>query len=469
MSTLRRLAALTAVAVAGALSPGAARAIATDHLFVVTSDGNAGNCAAVDLGPPWSVAANLEPVGAHPVARHFLGLHWVVNGSPDDDVQVIDPATFDTVLQFSAGAGTDPRDIAVVDAGRAYVSRYDSPWVLLVDPFTGAALDSVDLGGFADADGLPECAWMELDGSHLLVQVQRVDRLVTMTTVPPAMLAVIDVDTNALIDTDPGTPGVQAIELVGSVPAYKMQRDAVARRLTVSDPGVRLDGAGGIEAVDLDALASLGLVLSEAAFSMDLGPHAIVSPTRGYVVGHTDFALSSHLVSFTIPGGQFLEEDHLSFSWVESLGYDGSAGVVYFPDPTAGVFAFDALTGDALAGPLATGLPPVDVVVVRDGPAVATPATGEPTTVRLVVAPNPSAGPASLLFRAPRAGPLRADLVDVTGRLVRRLETRPAAAGPARLTWDGRDDAGRPVARGVYMLRLEGNGFRAAAKVHRER
>jgi hypothetical protein len=106
-------------------------------------------------------------------------------------VQVIDPHGFDTILRFPVGSGTDPRDIAVVDASRAYESRYDSRWLLVVDPSTGAPTDSIDLGEFADADGLPEAAWMELDGSRLFVQVQRVDRLASGTTVPPALLAVV--------------------------------------------------------------------------------------------------------------------------------------------------------------------------------------------------------------------------------------------------------------------------------------
>jgi hypothetical protein len=40
------------------------------------------------------------------------------------------------------------------------------------------------------------------------------------------------------------------------------------------------------------------------------------------------------------------------------------------------------------------------------------------------------------------------------GRRVRELLSRPLEAGTHRLTWDGRDDAGRPVASGVYLVRL---------------
>ena len=32
------------------------------------------------------------------------------------------------------------------------------------------------------------------------------------------------------------------------------------------------------------------------------------------------------------------------------------------------------------------------------------------------------------------------------------------AAGPKRVTWDGRDDLGRSMASGAYYLRLQGGG-----------
>jgi DNA-binding beta-propeller fold protein YncE len=147
----------------------ASRSSAMDHVFLTTSDGSAGNCAALAIDSPWTAMTGLEPVGPSATVRHFHGLHWIVNGSPfggssTDDVQAIDPVTFETVRHFSVGPGSNPRDIALVDPTHAWVSRYDSRWLLEIDPTNGAPLDSIDLGGFADADGIPEMAWMALDG-----------------------------------------------------------------------------------------------------------------------------------------------------------------------------------------------------------------------------------------------------------------------------------------------------------------
>jgi flagellar hook assembly protein FlgD len=54
--------------------------------------------------------------------------------------------------------------------------------------------------------------------------------------------------------------------------------------------------------------------------------------------------------------------------------------------------------------------------------------------------------------------PLRAQttlaLVDVSGRTVRRLHDQDLPAGETLLSWDGRDDGGREVPAGVYLVKV---------------
>jgi flagellar hook assembly protein FlgD len=45
-------------------------------------------------------------------------------------------------------------------------------------------------------------------------------------------------------------------------------------------------------------------------------------------------------------------------------------------------------------------------------------------------------------------------IYDLTGRRVATLLDGPAAAGAQAIDWDGRDDAGRQLASGVYLLRF---------------
>jgi len=54
---------------------------------------------------------------------------------------------------------------------------------------------------------------------------------------------------------------------------------------------------------------------------------------------------------------------------------------------------------------------------------------------------------------------------DVGGRLVRSLADGPWAAGRHVAAWDGRNEKGRRVAGGVYLMRLEVGGVSATAPV----
>jgi flagellar hook assembly protein FlgD len=58
---------------------------------------------------------------------------------------------------------------------------------------------------------------------------------------------------------------------------------------------------------------------------------------------------------------------------------------------------------------------------------------------------------------------------DVLGRRVRTLVKAALPAGTHRVAWSGRDEAGRPVAPGVYFLRLEALGEARTGKVVRLR
>ncbi len=73
--------------------------------------------------------------------------------------------------------------------------------------------------------------------------------------------------------------------------------------------------------------------------------------------------------------------------------------------------------------------------------------------------PNPFNPRTVIALRAERAGPVRLAVHDVRGRRVRSLLATALAAGETRrITWDGRDDAGRAVPAGVYLVRLESDG-----------
>ncbi len=98
--------------------------------------------------------------------------------------------------------------------------------------------------------------------------------------------------------------------------------------------------------------------------------------------------------------------------------------------------------------------------------AVQTPTMVRPTQYRLGDSyPNPF-NPAVVipLDLATDAAQMSLTVYDVLGRRVRQLWQGPLGAGSHRLAWNGRDEAGKAVAAGVYIYRVEVDGQVEAKK-----
>ncbi len=74
-----------------------------------------------------------------------------------------------------------------------------------------------------------------------------------------------------------------------------------------------------------------------------------------------------------------------------------------------------------------------------------------------LASPNPARNATTLRFTlAAGESPESITIHDVSGRVVRRLPLGPGARAAGRAAWNGLDDAGRPVAAGLYFARLDG-------------
>jgi hypothetical protein len=82
-------------------------------------------------------------------------------------------------------------------------------------------------------------------------------------------------------------------------------------------------------------------------------------------------------------------------------------------------------------------------------------------------APNPFNPTTTIRYAIPSGveGGMRLRIFDVTGQLVRTLVEDPATAGQHEVVWDGRDQAGRSVASGVYLYRMETGEFAAVRRM----
>jgi outer membrane protein assembly factor BamB len=81
--------------------------------------------------------------------------------------------------------------------------------------------------------------------------------------------------------------------------------------------------------------------------------------------------------------------------------------------------------------------------------------------------PNPFTTTATFTVQMARPGPVRAEVVDLLGRVVRVLADRDFPAGTHPLVWDGRDATNTAVARGLYLVRLQTAGASAAQRAVR--
>lgn len=83
----------------------------------------------------------------------------------------------------------------------------------------------------------------------------------------------------------------------------------------------------------------------------------------------------------------------------------------------------------------------------------------------MTVFPNPSSSSFSIRYRLQGTGHAELAVFDVSGRLVRLLESGMMERGERALEWDGTDETGHRLASGVYFVRLEGRGRVEEAKI----
>lgn len=428
----------------------AAPAAAWDDFLVLTTDyATYGGATRVDRTAPWSADIDAATVSSDAVARWHDGLYYVVNRS-GANIQVLDPSQdYTTVHQFSVGMGRNPQDIAFGPDGLAYVSCYDEAVLLQVDPVAGVVTDSWSTAVFADADGLPETAWMQAVGGFLFITCQRLE---WWSPAGGSRLLVFDLYAGNWFDVDPGTPAIDGIPLIGQNPSARPVLSPDGRALWVPTTGVWTVDDAGVEVVDLATLRSDGLRLDEATLGGEILAMALVDDGLGWcVVSDADFDTS--LKTFDPAGGSVTTE-------LASDGYD-YADVVFdgldrilLCDRTpgaAGLRVFDARTTlELTTEPIAVGRPPFLCVLPEPAEAVSAPTVVPAAPALRAPWPNPANPRVNLAFTARPGETVRIEVRDLRGRRLRTVRVTADGAGAGRWTFDGLDDRGRPLPSGAY-------------------
>lgn len=438
---------------------------ATEYAFITTTDYSTGSSSVIYLDGSYTNDNNVASIHSDALSRWYNGLVYVVNRENGDNIQILDPSSgFSTIRQFSTGNGSNPKDIAFYNGRKAYITRYETNDLWIVDPSTGTHTGTVDLSSFADGDGLCEMDQMFIKGDILFITIQRLDRNNYWLPVGDSYVAVLDCSADTLVDTDRATPGRQSILLTGADPFSGLRYDHATNRLYVACIGTWGVQDAGVVSIDPFTLQSEGFIFSETAAGGDINTAVILSPTKGYAIvtnasWHTDlvtFNPTTGVKTSTLysPGGYVLNDIELS-----------PHGELFVADQTAtnpGIWIY-ATANDSLLtpGPIDTGLPPFDITFsIPEFTHTETP----PAAALEQNYPNPFNPVTTIRFSVGRTTHVRLSVFDVSGRIVRTLVNGTTSPGTYDVTWNGMDDAGIAAASGVYFIRLAADGAMATKK-----
>jgi hypothetical protein len=79
--------------------------------------------------------------------------------------------------------------------------------------------------------------------------------------------------------------------------------------------------------------------------------------------------------------------------------------------------------------------------------------------------PNPVHGQTTVRYALPRAGRVSITVYNVMGQKVKTLVDGTMSAGHHSVNWNGRNEGGQAVAAGVYMYKMQAEGFTSARKL----
>ncbi|MEQ9363733.1 MAG: hypothetical protein RIF32_05795, partial [Leptospirales bacterium] len=337
---------------------------------VVSSDlGGAGRFST--LSPEGLPQLSFAPIHSDAVARYIDGRVYIVNRLRRDNIQVLNPAAFYTTqAEFSTEPGSNPHDIVLADAGRALITRYERSTLWLADPRTGAPQGLIDLGPYADADGIPEMSGMHNEGGRVFVALQRLDRNSALQVFPPTAYS-------SLIEIDAASNVVVAEHILPLKNPFGKLRNVTLfgqSHIVIAAPGgigAAYGFDGGVIAFQISTRTSRpGGIYSEATAGGDILDVAVKNDRTAYA---TVLApdLSTTIQRFDPSTG--VRTGQLAFYPASagfvagmSLAPDGRLFVADASSAQPGIAIYDTNQGDRLITPtpISVGLRPTDLIYI---------------------------------------------------------------------------------------------------------
>ncbi len=328
-----------------------------------------------------TVFADIEPDGisSDTVVRYdgTTNLLYVVNRFGVDSIQVINSLQgYTTPLgaELSVENGSNPHDIALINQGKAYVSRAGRSDLLIINP-SASALDTtgaIDLASLikpADIDNSPEPFRMLVHGDTVCLILQHLDRSQELQPpLAPGEIVVIDALTDMV---------TAVIPLATPNPFSDLQYTAALPRgprilVSSSNDFGALDG--GIEAIDPTTnMADPGFILSEMTVNGNITFFEVVSATQAYaIIGMTDAEgmFSNALVQFNPSTGELISTLAADLATTQNFAINNAGELYMGPVGTmsSGVRIFDTASAQELTTapiPVSSTLPGGWIVMVE--------------------------------------------------------------------------------------------------------
>ena len=250
-----------------------------------------------------------------------------------------------------------------------------------------------------------------------------------------------------------GTADADTLRIPFKVPVQLSYGDAGRVRLIVSAPEGDYAVAQELPVVqaatgEVDDVVgpSIELAFADGRYRVKAGTllQATVSDTSGVsILGTTP--LNSLLLTFDDSDFQSDVSENFVF---DSGSYTSGSIAVELPDDlelgahTAALLASDVL-GNVGSDTVSFQLVAGDQVAIDD----------------VTLFPNPTSGPARLIFELSDPMTVRWTIFTLAGHRIYSQTRNFSTAGPQVMHWDGRDDAGDELANGVYLFVLKGFGF----------
>jgi hypothetical protein len=237
--------------------------------------------------------------------------------------------------------------------------------------------------------------------------------------------------------------------LLGSLTGYDFEQEATA---TNPDFGISVHVLGSLDVDVLPALTGTATAVAELPFPYCLNTYVVTGtvspdgPGFARMDGEASLPLFDGTTLVLAVHGRYAFDPTLSLPAPYAFELSG-AFTMAGEDPQRW-----SLDSTYLERAELVGVQPPDAGLVAS---------------RLAAFPNPFRSGTTFRFDLPEAASIRLQIIDVSGRLVRRLVDGSASAGRHVVSWDGRTEAGIQAPAGVYWGRLDVPGQQRDEKLIR--